>query len=64
MGSNEFMATLIVKSVLFAPTEVRKQQLHLLVTKPFSQSTKKSSTFTDHKKLAYHQDSIARMSTF
>ena len=50
--------------VLFAPTEVKQQQLGLLVTKPFSLWTKQSSVFNNHEKLAYHHDSMARMAAF
>ena len=50
--------------MLFAPTEVKQQELGVLVTKPFSLWTKHSSIFNNHEKLAYHQDSMVRMAAF
>ena len=44
--------------MLFAPTEVKQQQLGLLVTKPFSLWTKQSSIFNNHEKLAYHIEGV------
>ena len=50
--------------VLFAPTDVKRQRLGSLVSKPFSIWTKQSSVFNGHEKLAYHQDSMTRMAAF
>jgi hypothetical protein len=49
---------------LFAPRDIRQQKLGVLVTKPFSVWTKKSSTFRSHEELQYHQDSMTRMVAF
>lgn len=50
--------------VLFAPADVKQQKLGILVAKPFCVWTKQSSSFNDHEKLKYHQDSMARMTAF
>ena len=50
--------------VLFAPANVKQQKLGLLVSKPFSVWTKKSTFFNGHEQLEYHQDSMARMLAF
>ena len=46
---------------LFAPADVKRQKLGVLVHKPFSVWTKQSSVFSGHEQLTYHQDSMTRM---
>ena len=43
---------------LFAPSDIRRQKLGTLVSKPFSLWTKQSSMFLSNQ---YHQDSMTRM---
>ncbi len=50
--------------VLFAPSDVHGQKLGVLVTKPFTVWTKKTSVFDSHEKLNYHQNSMTRMTAF
>ena len=50
--------------VLFAPADIKRQKLGLLVNKPFFCWTKQSSFFNSHEQLAYHQDSMSRMAAF
>ena len=50
--------------VRFAPTDVKRQKLGSLVSKPFSIWTKQSSFFNGHEQLAYHQDFMTRMAAF
>ena len=49
---------------LFAPTDVKQQNLGSLVNKPLSVWTKQSSTFNSHERLAYHQDSMTKMAAY
>ena len=44
------------------PTDIKQQKLGSLVNKPFSLWTRQSSIFTSHEQLAYHQDSMTKMS--
>ena len=41
---------------LFAPADIRRQRLGILVSKPFSLWTKQSSVFLSHEQNQYHQD--------
>ena len=50
--------------VLFAPSNVRWQNLNKLVSNPIHTWTKQSSTFCRHEKLQYHQESMAKMVAF
>ena len=49
---------------LFAPSDIRRQKLGTLVSKPFSLWTKQSSMFLSHEQNQYHQDSMTRMMAF
>ncbi len=49
---------------LFAPEEVRGQQLGVLVTEPFRTWTKQSSVFERHEKREYHHIAVVRMQEF
>ena len=49
---------------LFAPADIRRQTLGILVSKPFSLWTKQSSVFLSHEQNQYHQDSMTRMMAF
>ena len=49
---------------LFAPSEVNRQNLGILVSSPFCNWTYASSAFQRHEKKAYHQDSMVKMDSF
>ena len=49
---------------LFAPSEIKKQKLGSLVSKPFSVWTKQCSVFNSHELTTYHQSSMTRMAAF
>ena len=49
---------------LFAPSDISRQKLGSLVSKPFNLWTKQSSVFLSHEQHQYHQDSMTRMVAF
>ena len=49
---------------LFAPSDVRRQNLGKFVSSPFYTWTKQSSAFRKHEELQYHQESMVKMVAF